>query len=46
VPANALAVTVVDLLIDDASAAKKVIDGFVPTIKRDEYSDFMKKLVE
>jgi len=46
VPAKAIAVTVVDLLYDDASAAKKVIEGFVPTIKRDEYSDFMKKLVE
>jgi len=46
VPAKALAVTVVDLLYDDAIAAKKVIDGFVPTIKRDEYSDFMRKLVE
>jgi hypothetical protein len=46
VPAKALAVTVVDLLYDDAVAAKNVIDGFVPTIKRDEYSDFMKTLVE
>ena len=46
VPAKALAVTVVDLLYDDAVAAKNVINGFVPTIKRDEYSDFMKTLVE
>ena len=46
VPAKALAVTVVDLLFDDAFAAKKVIDGFVPTIKRDEYTVFMKKIFE
>ena len=45
VPAKALAVTVVDLLYDDAVAAKNVIVGFVPTIKRDEYYDFMKNLV-
>ena len=46
VPAKALALTVVDLLFDDAQAAKKVIDGYKPTIKRDEYTEFMKKLVE
>jgi amidohydrolase len=46
VPAKALAVTIVDLLYDDAVAAKNVINGFVPTIKRGEYSDFMKTLVE
>ncbi len=46
VPAKALAVTVVDLLFDNAFAAKKVIDGFVPTIKRNEYTVFMKKLFE
>ena len=46
VPAKALAMTVVDLLYDDANDAKKVIDGFKPTIKRVEYTEFMKKLVE
>ncbi len=46
VPAKALAMTVVDLLYDDAKAATKVIKGFKPTIKRDEYTEFMKKLVE
>jgi amidohydrolase len=46
VPAKALAMTVVDLLYDDAREANKVIDGFKPTIKREEYTGFMKKLVE
>jgi metal-dependent amidase/aminoacylase/carboxypeptidase family protein len=44
-PAKALAVAVVDLLADDAKEAKLVIDGFKPTIKREEYTEFMKKLV-
>jgi hypothetical protein len=45
-PAKALAVTVVDLLVDDAEEAKRVIKGFKPTIKRKEYTEFMKKLVQ
>jgi len=45
-PAKALAVAVVDLLADDAEEAKRVIDGFKPTIKREEYTEFMKKLVK
>ena len=45
-PAKAIAVTVVDLLYGDAKEAKNVIEGFKPTIKREEYTDFMKKLVE
>jgi len=44
-PAKALAVVVVDLLADDANEAKLVIEGFKPTIKREEYTEFMKKLV-
>ncbi len=46
VPAKALAMTVVDLLYGDSNEAKKIIDGFKPTIKREEYTGFMKKLVE
>jgi len=45
-PAKALAVTVVDLLVDDAEGAKQVIDGFKATINRKEYTEFMKKLVQ
>ena len=45
-PAKALAVTVVDLLYGDAKEAKNVIEGFKPTIKREKYTGFMKKLVE
>ena len=46
VPAKAIAVTVIDLLYDDAQPAKQVIDNFTPTIKREEYTEFMKKLVQ
>ena len=45
-PAKAMAVSVIDLLYDDAKAAKKVIKGFKPTIDREQYTEFMKKLVE
>jgi len=45
-PAKALAVSVVDLLADDAKEAKQVINGFKPTINRKEYMEFMKKLVQ
>jgi hypothetical protein len=41
-----LAVVVVELLADDAEEAKRVMDGFKPTIKREEYTGFMKKIVE
>ncbi|MCW4051129.1 MAG: amidohydrolase [Candidatus Bathyarchaeota archaeon] len=46
VPAKAIAVTVVDLLYGDAKPAKEIIESFKPTIKRDEYTEFMHKLVE
>jgi len=36
----------VDLLADDAKEAKQVMDGFKPTIKRKEYTEFMNKLVQ
>ena len=46
VPAKAIAVTVIDLLYDDAKPAKQVIEAFTPTINRQDYTAFMKKLVE
>jgi hypothetical protein len=45
-PAKALAITVIDLLYDGAGMAKEVLDQFEPVIPRDEYTAFMKKLVE
>lgn len=45
VPAKAMAVTVIDLLYNDGEKAKEVIKSFKPTIKRDEYTEFMKQLV-
>jgi len=46
VPAKAMAVTVIDLLFGGAEPAKRVIESFVPKIRREEYTEFMKKLVE
>ncbi len=46
VPAKAIAVTVIDLLYDDAKSAEKIIKDFNPTIERSNYTEFMKKLVE
>jgi amidohydrolase len=46
VPAKAIAVTVIDLLFNNASSAKHVVKSFTPSIKIEEYSKFMKKLVE
>ena len=46
VPSKAIAVTVIDLLYENAEPAKQVINSFKPTIKREEYTEFMKKLVE
>ncbi len=46
VPAKAIAVTIIDLLYDEAKEAKQVIENFTPTIKRSDYTRFMKKLIE
>ena len=46
VPAKAIAATVIDLLYQDAKHAKQVIESFTPTIKREEYTEFMKKLIQ
>ena len=45
VPAKAIAVTVIDLLYDDAEPTKKIIKDFEPTIERSNYTEFMKNLV-
>ena len=45
-PAKAMAITVIDLLIDGAVKAMEVLDQFKPVISRREYTEFMKKLVE
>ena len=46
VPAKAMAMIVIDLLYDDARAVKQVIEDFNPTIKREEYTEFMHNLVK
>ena len=46
VPTKAISVAVIDLLYGDAAPANEIIKGFTPTIKREEYTQFMKKLVE
>jgi metal-dependent amidase/aminoacylase/carboxypeptidase family protein len=43
-PAKALALTTIDLLAGDASAAKRIIGGFKPSIPRAGYAEFMRKL--
>jgi amidohydrolase len=45
-PAKALALTVIDLLYDGAAKAKEVMDKFEPVIPLNDYTEFMKKLVE
>jgi amidohydrolase len=45
-PAKALALTVIDLLYEDALKAKEVIDQFKAVTPRNEYNEFMKKLIE
>jgi len=45
-PAKALAITVIDLLYDDAVKAKEIMDQFEPVIPRDEYAEFMQKMIE
>ena len=45
-PAKAITLAVIDLLYDNANSAKKIIDSFKPSIKRQEYTKFMHSLVE
>ncbi|MEA1912083.1 MAG: amidohydrolase, partial [Spirochaetota bacterium] len=41
VPAKLMALTVVDLLFDNASKARDLIDNFKPLMTKEEYLDFM-----
>jgi metal-dependent amidase/aminoacylase/carboxypeptidase family protein len=45
VPAKVLAMTCIDLLYDRASAAKRIIECFEPSIPRDDYTEFMHRIV-
>ena len=45
VPAKVLAMTCIDLLYDRASAAKRIIESFEPSIPRDDYTGFMHRIV-
>ncbi len=40
-PAKSLALTIVDLLFDDAKEAKGILNNFVPAMKKEEYLNFM-----
>lgn len=41
VPAKAMAMTLIDLLVDDAKVAKDVIANFKPTFTKESYLEFM-----
>ena len=41
IPAKSMAMTVIDLLFDDAKQAKEIIDGFTPVLTKKEYLDFL-----
>ncbi|MGL5054905.1 MAG: amidohydrolase [Fusobacteriaceae bacterium] len=41
IPAKAMALTIVDLLFDDASSAKKILENFKPKMTKEEYLKFM-----
>ncbi|MBC2857156.1 amidohydrolase [Cetobacterium sp. 2A] len=41
VPAKAMALTVVDLLANEATKAKKILDNFKPTMTKEDYLSFM-----
>lgn len=43
VPAKAMAMTLIDLLVDDAKVAKDVIANFKPTFSKESYLEFMEK---
>ncbi len=43
VPAKAMAMTLIDLLVDDAKVAKDVIANFKPTFTKESYLEFMDK---
>lgn len=43
VPAKAMALTIVDLLFDDANSAKEIIKNFKPKMTKEEYLKFMEE---
>ena len=43
IPAKAMAMTLIDLLVDDAKIAKDIIKNFKPTFTKESYLDFMNK---
>lgn len=43
-PAKAMALTVVDLLYNDASIAKNILNNFKPVMTKEEYLDFMESV--
>ena len=45
-PAKVMAMSTIDLLWDGGAKAKKVIEGFKPTIEKAKYVETMQSLVE
>ncbi|MGM0400127.1 MAG: amidohydrolase [Chloroflexota bacterium] len=45
-PAKAAAMTIIDLLVDDAEGAREVIEGFEPPMSKESYLSFMRDLSE
>ncbi len=43
IPAKAMAMTLIDLLYDDAKTAKHIIECFDPKFTKDSYLDFMEQ---
>ncbi len=43
IPAKAMAMTLIDLLVDDAKIAKDIIKNFKPKFNKESYLDFMDK---
>ena len=41
IPAKAMALTIIDLLYDDAKKAKSILEGFTPKMTKEEYLKFM-----
>ncbi|WBW95652.1 amidohydrolase [Oceanirhabdus sp. W0125-5] len=44
VPAKTMALTIIDLLYDDAKVSKEIIDNFEPKMSKDEYLEFLYKV--
>ena len=44
--AQALAMTIVDLLYDDAAGAKDVLDKFIPVLNKQSYIEFLDRIAK